>query len=319
MRFQCAQVDVPFSQERHQVEPFERKNGFVHVEDKSSFLTFAFVTPITLISDFGSDSMYVGLLKGSIFKRMPEANVVDLTHNLRKFDPVHAAFVLRAAIDSFPKGTVHIIGVNAVETPDHPHRIVRIQDQYFIGADTGVFQLLGGKKPDAVYDLSSVQTDEDLPTFPERSLFVPAATHLAKGGIPGMLGRPAALAVQAENIRPVVEGNALVGHVRHVDGRGNCITDIDRSLFKEAGRGRQFFIDMRRARSDIRRISTTYVDGIHGEPVAMFNSMGLLEIAICMGATGTGFGGATELLGLKFGDPVRIEFEAPSASPTLEL
>ena len=134
-----------------------------------------------------------------------------------------------------------------------------------------------------------------------------------------MLGRPAALAVQAENVRPVVEGNALVGHVRHVDGRGNCITDIDRSLFKEAGRGRQFFIDMRRARSDIRRISTTYVDGIQGEPVAMFNSMGLLEIAICMGATGTGYGGATELLGLKFGDPVRIEFEAPSSTPTLEL
>ena len=263
--------------------------------------------------------MYVGLLKGSIYKRMPEANVVDLTHNLRKFDPVHAAFVLRAAIDSFPKGTVHIIGVNAVETPDHPHRIVRIQDQFFIGADTGVFQLLGGKQPDAVYDLSSVQPDEDLPTFPERALFVPAATHLAKGGIPEMLGRPAALAVQAENVRPVVEGNALVGHVRHVDGRGNCITDIDRSLFKEAGRGRQFFIDMRRARSDIRRISTTYVDGIQGEPVAMFNSMGLLEIAICMGATGTGYGGATELLGLKFGDPVRIEFEAPSSSPTLEL
>ena len=72
-----------------------------------------------------------------------------------------------------------------------------------------------------------------------------------------MLGRPASLVTQAENVRPVVEGNALVGHVRHVDGRGNCITDIDRTLFKEAGRGRQFFIDMRRARSDIRRIAGT--------------------------------------------------------------
>ena len=291
----------------------------MHVEDKSSFLTFAFVTPITLISDFGSDSMYVGLLKGSILKRMPEAQIVDLTHSIRKFDPVHAAFVLRAAMDAFPKGTVHLIGVNAVETPDHPHRIVKLNDQYFIGADTGVFQLMGAKQPDAVFDLSGVQTDEDLPTFPERSLFVPAATHLAKGGIPEMLGRPAALATQAENIRPVVEGNALVGHVRHVDGRGNCITDIDQALFREAGKGRQFFVNMRRARSDIRRISSTYTEGTPGEPVAVFNAMGLLEVAICMGGSGTGYGGATELLGLKFGDPVRIEFESSPAPATLDL
>jgi hypothetical protein len=42
----------------------------------------------------------------------------------------------------------------------------------------------------------------------------------------------------------------------------------------------------------------------------VFNAMGLLEIAICMGGSGTGYGGATELLGLKFGDPLRIEFQS---------
>ena len=208
---------------------------------------------------------------------------------------------------------MHVIGINAVETPDHPHRIVKLNGQYFIGADTGVFRLMGAKQPDAVFDLSGVQTDEDSPTFPERSLFVPAATHLAKGGIPEMLGRPASLVTQAENVRPVVEGNALVGHVRHVDGRGNCITDIDLSLFKEAGKGREFVVNMRRARSDIRRISTTYHEGTPGEPLAVFNSMGFMEVAICMGGSGTGYGGASELLGLKLGDPVRIEFPSRTA------
>ena len=282
----------------------------MHVEDKSSFLTFAFVTPITLISDYGADSVYVGLLKGSIFKRLPDACVVDVTHGVRKFDSVHAAFLVRAALSVFPKGTVHIIAVNTVESPEHPFRIVKMHDQYLIGTDTGVFQLISDKHPDAIYDLSGVQADEDLPSFPERTWFVPAATHLAQGGIPEMLGRPAALVTQANNVRPVVEGNALVGHVIHVDERGNCTTDIDRSLFKEAGRGRQFFVSMRRARSDIRHISSTYIEVRPGEPVALFNSMGLLEIAISMGGSGTGYGGATELLGLKYGDPVRIEFES---------
>lgn len=285
----------------------------MHVEDKSSFLTFAFVPPITLISDFGPDSIYAGLIKGNILRRMPDAQVVDLTHSVRKFDAVHAAFLLRAAIPHFPKGTVHIVALNAVETADHPHRIVKAHDQFFVGADTGVFQLMGGKQPDAVFDLSGVQTDSDHPTFPEISWFVPVATHLAKGGIPEMLGRPASLVTQVEPARPVVEGTALVGSVRHVDGRGNCITDIERSLFREAGRGRNFVVNMRRARSDIRAIHATYNDGTPGEPVAVFNAMGLLEIAICMGGTGTGYGGATELLGLKAGDPIRIEFQSLDA------
>ena len=93
--------------------------------------TFANVTPITLISDFGPDSLYVGMLKGSILRRMPDARVVDLTHSIRQFDAVHAAFVLRVSMDSFPPGTVHIVAVQSLETPDHPHRIVKMKGQYF--------------------------------------------------------------------------------------------------------------------------------------------------------------------------------------------
>lgn len=283
------------------------------MEDKSSFPTFATVTPITLISDYGHDSVYVGMLKGSICKRMPGAEVIDITHSVAKFDTAHAAFLLRAAVPSFPKGTVHIVAVNAEEAADRPHRIVKVLDQFFIGADSGIFHLMAGREPEAVFDLSGVQADGDHPTFPEQSLFVPAATHLAQGGIPEMLGRPAALVNLPENVRPVIEDNALVGHVRHVDGRGNCVTDIDPALFREASRGREFVVNMRRARSDIRRISKAYHEGTPGEPVAVFNSWGFLEIAICMGGSGTGYGGATQLLGLKPGDPVRIEFPSRTA------
>ena len=132
------QVGVALAKECQQVEPFEGKYGFVHVEDKSSFPTFATVTPITLISDYGHDSVYVGLLKGSICKRMPGAEVIDITHSVAKFDTAHAAFLLRAAVPSFPKGTVHIVAVNA-EAADRPHRIVKVLDHFFIRADSGIF------------------------------------------------------------------------------------------------------------------------------------------------------------------------------------
>ena len=79
--FERAQVGVLLTEKSHQVETFERKNGFMHVEDKSSFLTFAFVTPITLISDFGSDNMYVGLQGQHSQANARGAN--------RGFDPQH--------------------------------------------------------------------------------------------------------------------------------------------------------------------------------------------------------------------------------------
>ena len=126
------QVLVVGPQKGHGVKSVEGKIGFMHVEDKISFLTFANVTPITLISDFGPDSLYVGMLKGSILRRMPDARVVDLTHSIRQFDAVHAAFVLRVSMDSFPPGTVHIVAVQSLETPDHPHRIVKMKGQFIV-------------------------------------------------------------------------------------------------------------------------------------------------------------------------------------------
>ena len=43
------------------------RERLIRVEDKISFLTFANVTPITLISDFGPDSLYAGMLKAASF------------------------------------------------------------------------------------------------------------------------------------------------------------------------------------------------------------------------------------------------------------
>ena len=163
----------------------------MHVEDKISFLTFANVTPITLISDFGPDSLYVGMLKGSILRRMPDARVVDLTHSIRQFDAVHAVCAARVDGQFSPGHRPHCgCAIVGDPRPSPPHS--QDEGQYFIGADSGVFKSMGLREPEAVYDLSNVQTDADEPTFPERALFVPAATHLAKGGIPEMLGRPAA-------------------------------------------------------------------------------------------------------------------------------
>ena len=263
---------------------------------------------ITLTSDYGPERYYAGILRGALLAAVPDAQVVDLSHDVRKFSETDAALILRSCVQHFPKGTIHIIAVSTEATPESPHRIVKIEDQYFIGADTGLFHLIFGKEPDAVYDLSSMMADFDYPTFPERSLFVPAAAHLSRGGIPELLGRPANLVNPKNILKPVYEDHVIIGHVIHVDGFGNCITDIDKKLFKEVGTDRPFVIVMRSSRSDIRKIHTTYSAVPIGESVAVFNHLGLLEIAINRGAPAQGNVGASGLLGIKQDDVIRIEF-----------
>ena len=175
---------------------------------------------ITLTSDYGPERFYAGILRGALLAAVPDAQVVDLSHDVRKFSETDAALILRSCVQHFPNGTIHIIAVSTEATPESPHRIVKIEDQYFIGADNGLFHLIFGKEPDAVYDLSSMMADFDYPTFPERSLFVPAAAHLSKGGIPELLGRPANLVNPKNILKPVYEDHVITGHVIHVDGFG---------------------------------------------------------------------------------------------------
>ncbi|MDE0980180.1 MAG: SAM-dependent chlorinase/fluorinase, partial [Flavobacteriales bacterium] len=60
----------------------------------------------TITSDFGEGSHYTAILKGALYQRVPDVQLVDIGHTIRKFDAVEAAFLLRSVYREFPKGTV---------------------------------------------------------------------------------------------------------------------------------------------------------------------------------------------------------------------
>lgn len=269
-----------------------------------------FIVPvITLISDMGTRDPYLGSVKGAILRQMDAVELVDITHEVRPFDTSDAAFILRHCWRSFPKGTVHIIGVNAQATLERPHRAVTMEGHHFVGADHGIFALLFDRHPDAIFNLN-VTTDSDVPTFPMRDVLVKAACHLARGGAASFIGREVADLTPANALRPVIEGNVIKGQISYVDRYGNLITNIDRVLFREVGKSQEFTIEMKRSSHDIRALHDRYDAVRPGEKVALFNAAGLLEIAINQGAPGNG-GGASGLFGLAEGDLVRIVFNAP--------
>jgi S-adenosylmethionine hydrolase len=253
---------------------------------------------LTLTSDWGLKDHYAGAVKGAILSKMPEATIVDISHDIPSFEIEQAAFVIRNSYKNFPKDTVHIIGINTEESDKFSHLVVKVEDQYFIGTDNGIFSLIFDKKPDKIIELQIPQ-DSSFFTFSSRDRFVSAAVHLAQGKKMEELGEKRDSIVEKILLNPVVEKNVIKGHVVYIDSYENIITNIRESLFSEVGKGAKFNIFFRSY--EITKISTSYTDVPIGEILALFDSNGYLEIAMNQG-------NAAGLLGLNFKDMIRIEF-----------
>lgn len=264
---------------------------------------------ITLTTDMGLKDHYVATVKGAIVRQLPEARIVDVSHLIKPFDTAQAAFVLRNAYPDFPRGSIHLIGVNPESDGQTPHLVVRHDGHYFIGADNGIFSLLFDGRPHEAFELT-MKLAEDQHTFPVKTAFVPAACHLARGGTPDVIGRKVVHIRELIGFQPAVDANSIRAKVVYVDHYGNLVTNVRRGLFDEVGRGRSFSIGYGRSEDDITRLHRSYNEVPNGERVAFFGSNGLLEIAINKGADNGAGGGASTLFGVREGDAIRVEFGA---------
>ncbi len=59
---------------------------------------------VTLLTDFGTGDYFVGAMKGAVLSVNPEAQVVDITHDIPPHDIEAGAFTLRAGIRGVPGG-----------------------------------------------------------------------------------------------------------------------------------------------------------------------------------------------------------------------
>jgi len=260
------------------------------------------MTVITLISDWGLNDYYTAAVKGMIFKHLPNANVIDISHQITPFDVGQAAYVLKNTYRSFPDNTIHIVGVNTEESIEHPHAVAYFNKQYFIGADNGVFSLIFDKPPEKLVELDILQ-DSDHFTFSGRDRFVKAAVHLAKGGKIEDLGAKKEGLITKMPFVPVVDKDYIRGIVTHIDTYENLITNIPKSLFTKKVKNKNFTISLRSAK--LSAIHTSYDDVPHGDVVAIFASHGMLEIAMNKSK-------AASLLGIDRKFPVIIEIESNS-------
>jgi S-adenosylmethionine hydrolase len=271
---------------------------------------------ITLTTDYGLKDHFVGALKGKILSEYSEASIIDISHDIDPFNTVEASYIIGASYTSFPKGTVHLIGVDIESNKENQHIVMQWNDHYFIAADNGILSMLSQKiVPQKIVTINihdrlhSEATDLDV--------FVKVACHIAKGGLMNVIGKETNRIKQVTNLQAVmaIDGNSLKGHVIYIDHFGNVVTNITKKYFIEVAKGRPYEIVLKT--KNIKTILPNYsaiassdkypIKNYEGEKLAIFNEAGFLEIAIFR-SNPSKVGSANSLLGLNYRDIITIKF-----------
>ena len=97
---------------------------------------------ITLTSDYGNRDYFTAAIKGALLSETPNAQIIDISHEISPFNIQEAAYILKNAYVHFPKGTIHMIGIDSEASTNKLHIACKFDGHYFIGADTGIFSLM---------------------------------------------------------------------------------------------------------------------------------------------------------------------------------
>lgn len=259
--------------------------------------------PIAMLTDFGTRDGYPGIMRGVILGISPASPVVDLTHEIPPQDIATGAWVLSTAWRYFPRGTIFLAVVDPGVGSTRRAVALRAGERSFVGPDNGLFSLVTAQAAvEAVVTLDNprYQLSHPSATFHGRDIFAPAAAHLAAGIPLAALGSPLApqSLVTLSQPAPRWEGDALVGHVLHVDVFGNLITDFAGPLAAALLSLPDISFALGGARITDR--AATFAAGSAGTPFALRDSSGHLAIAVRNGS-------AASLLGAGRGDEVRVQ------------
>jgi len=271
---------------------------------------------ITLTTDFGTKDHFVGAVKGAIYSNLPDAKIVDITHRISPFNITETAYILKNAYKSFPKGTIHIVGVDSELSEINKHLAIELDEHYFICPDNGLISMIAAEiRPTKIVELNIHDRIET--SFSLLDVFVQAACFIAKGGKLGVIGKEIATLKTLTELQPQInpEGTQILGHVIYIDNYGNVISNITERLFHKIAKGRKFKINARRydfdtimhQYNDVVDFNAAYLSDFEGKRLAIFNTSGYLEIAIYKSNLDT-VGGASTLLGLGYRDTITIEF-----------
>jgi S-adenosylmethionine hydrolase len=181
---------------------------------------------ISFLTDFGPDSA-AAICRGVMLSIARDAQIVDISHSVRKYAIRDGAFLLQAALPWMPVG-VHVGVVDpGVGTARRPIGILTGRGDVLLGPDNGLLiaaaEQLGGIREARVLENRAWMLERTSTTFHGRDIFSPVAANLAIGGAFSEVGPtvdPATL-VAIRFAEPEVREGALESSIIYIDSFGN--------------------------------------------------------------------------------------------------
>ncbi len=237
---------------------------------------------ITLTSDFGLKDPYVAEMKGVILSINPKAALIDITHEIDKFNIRMAAFILASAAPYFPQGTVHLAVVDPGVGTERRAIVVQTKKAFLVGPDNGVLMLAAqSQEIEAIHHLTNpnLQLPKTSNTFHGRDIFAPAASYIDKGVQPSEFGPEIKNPVTSQFSAVKHGSNGLWGEVLHIDGFGNIITNV-----KEENLTNGKLLNVKLPKVSLKiKFAKKYGEADPQKPIILVGSHGFVEIALNQG------------------------------------
>lgn len=258
---------------------------------------------VTLLTDFGTADYFVGAMKGAVLAANPEAQLVDITHEIPPHDVKAGAFTLLAAFSTFPTGTVHLGVVDPGVGSERRAIVVDGGGHLFVGPDNGLFGLIYERLPDSrVFHATARELFRPAvcATFHGRDVFAPLAGALSRGVEPDAVGEQIADFRRLPFNSPKrSDDGTFAASIVHIDRFGNCITNITPADLTndDIRRGARLVVGVH----EIDRFLNFFAQGDEGEPFAIWGSAGLLELSVNRDS-------AARILSARRGQRVTVKF-----------
>lgn len=276
------------------------------------------MTIVTLTTDFGHKDFSISVIKAALLQQIPNLKIIDISHEISPYNASETAYILKNAFRAFPKGSIHIIGVESEWTPENIHLVMEFEEHYFIGADNGILSMI--KEDFIATKIVEINIHKTVITsFPVLDIFINVAAHISRKGSLEVIGKSTKKIKELTNINPVInhEKNQILGSVIYIDNYGNLVSNIKKDLFYEIGKSRNFTIYARSVK--FKKIYKNYSEAIDfslpkgkreedGKKLAIFNTSDHLELAVYKSNPQT-IGGAGSLFGLDYRDPITVKFD----------
>lgn len=254
---------------------------------------------ITLSTDWGDSDHYIGAVKAKLYSNIKNCQVIDITHNINKFDYSSAGFIISNSCLGFPKGTIHFIDVDCAESKIKQHILVVWNDQYFICTDNGIPYLVFSEQENyKIYGLNFLQ-DSNYYTFSALYLFCNIADLISNNTPLDEFSFPLEdFENKYKRFKPILNLGFLSCTVFYIDSYGNVFLNIKIDEFLKIIKNKGFLLEVDKIR--INTLSFSYDNVDENRPLLTVSSTGYLQIAISKG-------NASELFSLDIGTPVKFK------------